>query len=98
MGLRRDPELDYLLTQALELHDESLCECGCGHYADVCQSDEADGMVRIVDDEVVCHVRAALDEYRADEGRRPEPGALLRIRWLPDYQPASVQRREGTCG
>ena len=96
MGYPRDPDLDFLLTMALELHDADLCECGCGHYRDICQSDDMDGGYEVVDDEVVCHAKAAMDVYRREVGKREvEDGALVWVRPVShaEAEDAEHQRR-----
>lgn len=79
MGMRRDPELDFLLTMALEIHDtELLCSCGCGQYVEDSRDDDADGYYE-VDDSNICYARAAIVRYEKDAGDSAEPGTMLRV-------------------
>lgn len=79
MGAKRDATLDYLLTQALEIHDnELLCECGCGFYRDFCQSEDAEGWIEI-DDSTICHARAALEKGAKADGAPRHPGVLIKL-------------------
>lgn len=77
MGMRRDAELDFLLTMALDIHDKDLlCPCGCGFY----RAEAHDPMSSFeVDDSVICFARGAREEYEKDEGAEAEPGTLLMV-------------------
>lgn len=59
---------DRSLMLALDLHEESICSCGCGQPIDLARNPLVDWDVG----EVVCYARRALD---ADKTER-EPGAF----------------------
>lgn len=79
MGMRRDPDLDFLLTMALDIHDNDLlCPCGCGFYSvDVHDPDSEDWFA--VDDSTICAARAARESWDKEDGKDAEPGTLLAI-------------------
>lgn len=74
-GQKQLPEADALLLHAYSLHKASLCPCGCGHPAESALDPLAAGSVE-VDGTAVCAYRAALDEWRSNEGKDAEPGVL----------------------
>lgn len=88
----RDPELDYLLSMALEWHDDVLlCPCKCGHYAVDTLDDDADGWYE-VDDSTICNARAAMDDYQRETKGEIEPGMLLRIVDAREKAPSRQQK------
>lgn len=75
-------ETDFLLTQALDLHEEMLCPGGCGQYADDAHDDNNEGGFEV--QELTCHACAAREQWQADHGgdKRPEPGTLTYVKQL----------------
>lgn len=71
INVPRDPEVDFLLTMALDIHDKDLL-CVCGAYREDCQSGE--GWYEI-DDSNICFKRAALEEFQK-ENTDLEPGTM----------------------
>jgi len=79
MGLRRDADLDFLLTMALDIHEkELLCPCGCGFYVEDAHDPNSEDWF-VVDDSTICYVRAAREAYDKEDGKDAEPGTLLAI-------------------
>jgi len=74
----RDPEIDYLLTMALDIHDKDLlCSCGCGFYRVDSHAEDADGWFEVADD-AICFARAAVEVFQEDNPDL-EPGTLIRV-------------------
>lgn len=74
IGQERDAEIDFLLSLALDIHDNDLL-CQCGEYREDCQSGE--GWYEIADDQI-CYKQAALEQFRKDNDDL-EPGTMLRV-------------------
>jgi len=74
IGQERDPEIDFLFTMALDIHDKELL-CQCGDYREDCQT--GDGWYEIADDQI-CYKQAALEEFRKDNDDL-EPGTMLQV-------------------
>lgn len=79
-------ETDFLLTQALELHDRMLCPGGCGQYADEAHDDDNEGGYEVVT--VLCHACAAREEWHKDHSGDEKPG--------PGTQTAVVKRQRAS--
>jgi|SRR5690625_4578256 len=77
--MRRDADLDFLLTMALDIHDNDLlCSCGCGFYRVDAHDDDADGWFK-PDDSTICYARAAIEQYQREEANDAEAGTLITI-------------------
>jgi len=57
------------LMLALDLHEDSLCPCGCGQPIDLAHDPDSDWNI----DERVCYARRALDSDRSER----QPGTFL---------------------
>src|SRR5699024_271505 len=91
LGMRRDAYLDFLLTMALDVHDNDLlCPCGCGFYADDTLDPDSDGWYG-VDDSVICSARAANTEYQKNDAQDAEPGTLITV---VDERKTEAQRQK----
>lgn len=78
MGAPRDDGLDFLLTMALEVHDQDLlCPCGCGEYRVDSHDPDADGWYE-PDDSTICYARSAMSSFQK-ENPELDPGTLLRV-------------------
>lgn len=73
----RDAEVDFLLTMALDVHDNDLLCSSCGDYVAVCQVDGADGAFA-PDDSTICYRTAARESFAKESGEL-EPGTLVRF-------------------
>jgi hypothetical protein len=78
LGVPTWGETDFLLTQALEIHDRMLCPGGCGQYADEAHSGEWDGGFSV--DERQCHACAAREQWEREHRGEDRPaGTLLSV-------------------
>lgn len=77
INIPRDPEVDYLLTMALDIHDKELTCSSCGGYVRDCQDPDADGDFE-VDDSLICYRSAGLQYFQKDNPDL-EPGTMLRV-------------------
>lgn len=77
MGAPRDPELDFVLAMAVDIHDTDLLCPACGGYAADCQGD-AEGEF-VVDDNTICYASAARQSWEKEAGEHVEPGTLIRL-------------------
>lgn len=94
--MRRDADLDFLLTMALDIHDKDLlCPCGCGFYAE----DTLDpmGPAFDVDDATICNARGAREEWEKEHGADTEPGTLIMLVNADEVE-AKTQRLPGDKG
>lgn len=78
-------ETSLLLSLARRRHDALMCRCGCGQWAPESHDPMTDGEWVVVDDETVCYAGAALERWRED-GDKPEPGALIRVRRFTEQE------------
>lgn len=77
--MRRNAELDFWLTMALDIHDKDLlCPCGCGYYRAEAHDPDYDGWFA-VDDSTICQARAARELYEKEDGQDADPGTLIMI-------------------
>ena len=89
LGLPRDPEVDFLLTTALELYEEGLCPGGCGQHMDEAHDEANQG--RYERRTVTCQACAA--NHPGDD-HKPQPGELAYV-WR---NPKPPRKRRGKVG
>lgn len=87
IGLPHDPELDFVLTTALELYEDSLCPGGCGVPLDEAHAAENDG--RYERRTVTCYACAA---NTPGKDHKPAPGELPYL-WRNPKPPRRRGRR-----
>ena len=91
INVPRDPEADFLLTMALDIHDKDLL-CSCGDYREDCQS--GDGWYE-PDDSRVCYKRAAFEQFQK-ENPDLEPGTMVvMVDTRTSTAPERTQRNTG---
>lgn len=97
LGAVRDTQADFLLTLALEVHDEDLlCNCGCGFYASDAHDDDNDGEFE-VSDETICYARSALSQYQKDNPD-VDPGTMLQVVDMRHSEQAPSRKQHNTSG
>lgn len=68
---------DRAMMLALDLHEDSICSCGCGQPVLLAHDEDSDWNV----DEVVCYARRALDSDKTER----QPGTFLVATPDPEY-------------
>lgn len=87
MGLDRDVEVDFLLTTALEIYDQSFCPGGCGQYAE--EAHDAANMGRYERRTITCQACAAMTP---GDGHKASPGELAYV-WRNPKEPRRRRSR-----
>lgn len=67
-----------MLNLAMDTLAALKCPGGCGQWSDESHDADTDGEW-VVDDETICYACAALEQYREQDAKEREPGALIHV-------------------